>query len=224
MANFTRRERPEDFETFAVGKQFADVRRHYKTGSEALKRWYAESGLTPEAGFEDMPVPADFAAMASQMGIRGLSRHYKVPELKVRKWFDERPDVRELWVSANRVRRKKKNEEHTKAPPTAPPAAPFLKERWPGSVTHASGGLEPASIAANFLRSRYANVFRCDIIHSVGPTRTWADVENFKRRASEGRPIPNNGRGFYYIAGVGVLPSADVIALAQRRGFTGAVR
>ena len=222
MTNFTRRARPDDFAKFALGKRFAEVRRHYKTGSVALSRWYAEAGLTPEAGFEDMPVPEDFEAMASQMGIRGLSRHYKVPERTVRKWFDAKPEVRELWLAADAVRRKQKSEGRAKT--AASPAPPFIKERWPGCVLHAVGPIDGASAAANYLRTRYPNVFRCDIVHSVGPSRTWGDVENFKRRDKGLAPIPNNGRGFYYVAGVGVIPAEDVIALAKARGFQGDAR
>ena len=60
--------------------------------------------------------------------------------------------------------------------------------------------------AANHLRKFYANVHSCAIY--LTRELSWG----------ESRGLPNKGKGFYYIDGVGVVTNEDMLTLARKNG------
>lgn len=67
---------------------------------------------------------------------------------------------------------------------------------------------EAPAQAAHYIRRWFKNVHRADIIERENGT-TWGEL----------RGLPAKGRGLYYVDGVGVVPSAEVIDLARARGW-----
>ena len=66
-----------------------------------------------------------------------------------------------------------------------------------------------ASRAAHYLRKTYSSVHRCDLrLYDNGP-QTWGSKHG----------VPNAGRGFYHVDGVGNILNAELIALARKKGF-----
>jgi hypothetical protein len=221
---------PADFAANALTESVASLERRYDVTANVIRRWFSESGAVRVFGRGlKAPVPADFAEMAAKLTKLGLQRHYH------KNW-----DCISRWVAESGVEPQKQpicgNAVGKPVPDDFSEVAPKLTiaelerrykaqgvtvHRWcnlagvtPRKFTHVSGrssapkaaavpavNLSDAAQAAQFLR-RQVIVYPCDIL-----TR------------EERAKLPDFGKDLWYINGRGAVPAADMIALAERKGF-----
>lgn len=93
-ANRQLRPIPYDFALIADTMNVDDLRRHYKTSPQAIRRWIAEINPSrPKGGAKSLPIPADLATRAATSTITALSQHYGVHRQTIRNWLRTLPVV-----------------------------------------------------------------------------------------------------------------------------------
>ena len=183
---------------------------HYGTGKNTFERWLQATGLKSQvvklacARRGTVEVPDDWAAVAPTLYKTELQDRYNLTRNRVNKLIEV------TGVQPRKCFRQLAAER----PPAAPNQVRGGRSDWRGYGTStlplsALSDHSDTGIAARFLRRHYGSVHKCDIQMVTGSNRTWGDVQG----------VPNHGRGYYNVAGVGVVTDKELIALAARRGF-----
>jgi hypothetical protein len=217
---------PPDFAERAAEMPAWALKVHYHTGINQIRRWYEETGavrLVEPA----RAVPDDFADRAAALHASGLMRHYAVSNSIIRRWLAEsgltpakaprqvspkRVPIAEDFAEVAPTLTKRQLSDHygvsetviirwAKESGVRPKRAP--KGRLPGSIIASVPQVDAslAARAAQHLRRRHI-VYHCAVLP-----------------AHERRGLPNKGRDHWYVNGRGALPAADMIALAEQKGF-----
>jgi hypothetical protein len=63
--------------------------------------------------------------------------------------------------------------------------------------------------AAQFLRQKFPNVHRADLLMRDGSTETWGDLHG----------AADHGKGQYYVHPIGIITELDMVMLAVKHGF-----
>lgn len=220
---------PADFRARAAELGAWALKRHYRTGIRLINRWYEETGAVRLIE-PPMPVPANFAEMVARTHQLGLVRHYRVSNSTVRRWLGETGLTP---APAPRV----ENPRRMPMPEDFPELAPTLTRAQLGDRLGVSdtvilrwcqeAGVRP--MRSPFRRRKGGPVARGEAIPPVDPDLAAQAAQFLRRRfivyscailpAQERRGLPNKGRDHYYVNGRGVMPAADMIALAEERGF-----
>jgi len=226
---FLLRPAPADFRARAAELGAWALKRHYRTGIRIINRWYEETGAVRLIE-PPMPVPADFADMVARTHQLGLVRHYRVSNSTIRRWLSETGLTPAQRPRVENPRRMPMPEEFAELAPTLtraqladrlgvsdtvilrwcqeagvrPMRSPFFRRKggavaWGEVIPPVDADL--AAQAAQFLRRRFI-VYSCAILP-----------------AQERRGLPNKGRDHYYVNGRGVMTAAQMIELAEERGF-----
>lgn len=85
---------PYDFALIADTMNVDDLRRHYKTSPQAVRRWISEiQPDRPKSGAKAFPIPTDFAERVHGSTVKQLAEHYSVHRQTIRKWIATLPVV-----------------------------------------------------------------------------------------------------------------------------------
>jgi hypothetical protein len=128
------------------------------------------------------------------MGLMQLSRHYGFSDNVIRRM------VRETKVKLAKV---------------LPSGRPSLsKTGMPARAKIPSMDGSEVGQAANYLRKFYANV------HSAAITLYGSEMPGKSKITwGDARDLPDHGKGFYFVAGPGILKHREVIKLAYKHGW-----
>lgn len=154
-------------------------------GVRAFRRNRAIGSRHRPADVLQRPAPADFASAVAGLSLVEITRLYRCRYSVARRWLSEcgmRP-----------------------APPA--PRRDKPRRQIKGVVTTR----QPEDRAADHLRRRFTNVFRCSIRLKQRSLETYGDWLG----------LPDHGNGWWHIATVGNIRTADMIALAQQHGWEG---
>ena len=152
--------------------------RRFKASNPTITRWRRETGLmqrgAPRHPKSRRACPADFEDLAPTMTVTRLAEHYKTSTDLIRRWSAE-------------TGARPRASTYRYGPPTAPTV-----------------GREVSLIgfAVEHLQRFYVPVHRADILPP-----------------DERKALTDGGRGMFVVGRKGALPAAEVIALAERRGF-----
>lgn len=151
-------------------------------------------GLTPR--FEIQHAPPEFEAFVRQPGttMKDIQTRFGITRGRARWWLKNAG--LKIHKPAPVVR--ESSFKLTRAKPCLPK---FLAARVPQTPD------DEVSQAAHYLRQFHSNVFRCDIMVHEG--KTWGYE----------RGIPDRGRGRYFVSGAGVVTNAEVVEMAEQKGF-----
>lgn len=86
---------------------------------------------------------------------------------------------------------------------------------WATQSTQKDGST--AALVRAYLRMTHSNVHDASIRYfdSYSDKRTWADVQNERF----GLGIPDHGKGWSFVSGIGVVDDNTLMELAERKGF-----
>lgn len=188
------------------------------TAERHVDRWAAQR----------RPMPADFRERALTLSLSQLYRHYGAGHSTVARWVRE-ANLRRNPRPPRTVRMPADFAEAARGLTIAQAATMFnchtsTARRWfvlvgvvpkdTRHVTHrpvirAELDATVAGCAAQHLRRFYQNVHRADLRLTEGSRKTWGDEKG----------LPDGGRGFFYVAGLGTMPDYEMIALARDHGF-----
>jgi hypothetical protein len=215
---------PSDFAARAATMGIHELRKHYHTGIPAIERWYAEAGVAQVYPPRFTPVPADFAAQCRVKWRSALAEHYGVSQTLVAKWcrrtgltsapapVANRRDTPDRFAAIAPTMTVAQLKEYYGASKTlvrrwcadegvAPRPGLARAKSGPPQIRPAQADATLAGQAAQHLR-RTRIVFRCDILP-----------------AHERAKFPNRGRGLWYINGKGAVTEAEMLAMAEAKGF-----
>jgi len=205
-----RRPRPVDIYEVWEKLGYIGARQHYGAGSKTFTRWMKEARIDGRSRdhdnriFQDPEIPADWALIAPTMYKGELRQHYKISRRAV-----------ERLVELTGVRSRKTNQEiaaeRVVAPVKEKKVTGWHNPHWQtNGMTNAHHVYDsaPGARAASFLRKIYAPVHRADLQMYDGKDTTWGDLHG----------VPNGGRGYYVVGGLGVLSQDELIAHAVKRG------
>ncbi|MEH3107124.1 MAG: hypothetical protein PGN09_07540 [Sphingomonas fennica] len=209
---------PAGFAQVAAGKRLMALCAHYRVSHHTITRWRREAGLSTNPHRAE--TPADFADKAPAMGNPALAHHYGVSVAVVARWRRQsglgafkvaRPVPRDFAIGAARYTIAQHALFHSVSQETvrkwcqalgvsAKPGVMRLAKATVSAAPPVAG--DTAAQAAHHLRRHFATVFRADVLP-----------------VAERKHLPGNGRNMWVVAGRGALPAAEVIALAEARGF-----
>lgn len=145
-----------------------------------------------------LPPPDDFAEMAPTMTKGDLARHYAKHHKAVGRWLREMGLVAKPYVPP------------VKKPKPEPTRAGPLVNRASAGAARTGGtpqrDITQAGEAAHFLRRTIIPVYRADMVLSE----------------TQRRKLPDRGRDMFVVGHYGVIPAAEVIAMAEKRGYRAA--
>lgn len=145
-----------------------------------ISRHRRKMGIARTITTPDLP-PASFTDAARTMTAPEIAKHFGVGIRRVRKWL--------------------------KITGQMPCRARQSRSRRVRVVSHPQA---PTDALVAFLRSRIANVHRCDIIVTERPRRTWGELRN----------MPDKGAGHWFLAGIGICDRERMVKLADEMGFS----
>lgn len=152
--------------------------------------------------------PEDFAKWAAVEISEQLQKRYGVSEKLIRRWRKEAGPAKKIKEGALKppapVRKK-----------TPQPRLARHAILWATQATQKDGSI-PA-LARAYLRMTHSNVHDASIRYfdSFSDKRTWADVQNERF----GLGIPDHGKGWSFVSGIGVVDDNTLMELAERKGF-----
>ena len=195
-------------------------------------------GLPPLSFRKERPVPEDFAAMFAELRtLRKLLKHYRASvetldqwitatglerpknraEMKVplpSGWFDLTPkmtleDIQHRFGLTKKVAQRMVRETGVRPLPYRNPEAVVYRMGRP-VINPVGDTYNKADRAAHYLRRFYPSVHKADIRIRENGFTTWGSE----------RGLPNLGRGYYHVAGVGVVPLPAMMELASAKGWS----
>jgi len=196
---------PEDFVHQSKTLSRSALQKHYSAGWTTVSRWLVETGqeelcmLTPEERLLRVKVnrlPDDWADIAPTMYRHELSAHYRINRRVIR-----------FWIAQTGVVTKKRK------PVVAKSTKRWSPDRQWYPAENKVIDWSVAGQAADYLRRHLANVFKADLKMRDGSNETWGDRQK--------PPVPNNGKGFWQVDGIGVLSAEEIVEHAVKRGFAG---
>ena len=156
---------------------------------QSVRSYRRQQGLGSRFVRAGKPAPANFAEVAAGMSVAEVQATWGCRFSVAKRWLAEAGiDPR---VGRRRVSPK-----------------PRFRWRRPSAIARTHGADEAA---ANALRARHANVFRCNILLRSG------SIETYGSRLG----LPDRGAGHWFIAGVGVVDRDTLFAMAREEGWTG---
>lgn len=180
------------------GKTIRDAGREIGIKASQASAYYAKLKANDFAPLvtDNLPpdAPADFVELATTMTKGQLARHYDKHHKAITRWLRETGSTCLPYV-----------------PPVAKPkpepkrAGPAVNRSVAGPIKLSGipqGDISMAGEAAHFLRRTIVPVYRADVLDE-----------------SARRKLPNNGRDMFVVGRIGAIPAADVIAMAEKRGF-----
>jgi hypothetical protein len=201
---------PADFRARAAELGAWALKRHYRTGILIINRWYEETGAVRLIE-PPMPVPADFVDVVARTHQLGLVRHYRVSNSTIRRWLSETGLTPAPRPRVDNPRRLPMPEDFPGLAPTLTRAQ--LADRLGVSDTVILRWCQEAGVRpmrSPFYRRKGGPVGQGTAIPPVDADLA-AQAAQFLRR--------RKGRDHYYVNGRGVMPAAQMIELAEERGF-----
>ncbi|UAK23647.1 hypothetical protein [Sphingomonas nostoxanthinifaciens] len=203
-----------------------DIRAHYGISREVEVRW--RKGIKPARRRAPRnAIPADLAVMAAKLNFTAFARHYGRREQVVRSWSNETGIITAKLplrgtalglpapddfasVAAGMTRAQLANQFDVSV---------NTVDRWlavsgvrpnPGRTPFYRGPKAAPSTIDMSLAARAARY-----LQNLGPVVYKSEILPPKERQS----VPDDGRGRYYVGGKGHIPIADMIALAEAKGW-----
>lgn len=222
---------PATFVEMAKTKGPSALKAHFRANPNTIDRWYVEAGVERVVRRTlTLDPPADFAEVAARLTPNAMAYHYRRGHSVIKRWLTVtgiEPAKPQPKLSGNALGKPVPDDFRTRAPQMSRSALERhysvhgnTIQRWlrlsgvralryvrGGNFGgHQAGGVpsvdaSAAAQAAQFLRTRLI-VYRCDILTT-----------------EERAKLPDRGRGLWYINGRGAVPAADMIALAEAKGF-----
>jgi hypothetical protein len=222
---YTYRPVPADFREQAMRMGTYGLKDQYRTGVSTIMRWYQEAGVKPRSIPSRYSPPAGLRDDVDTMSNAALATKYGVSETLIRNWLN---------IAGIKPVEKRDHPNKRAMPEGFIAIAPTLTMseiqdrynasdgiirrwcaeagiRWHTRKWRAPGGQKSpavpqvdaslASQAAQFLR-RHRIVYRCDILEP-----------------HERAKLPNSGRGLWYVNGLGAVPEAQMVEIAEAKGF-----
>lgn len=187
---------PDDFRAIQADQTIVELAGRYGVSTDMIDRWRREVG---GKSVDKQGPPADFADRWATMSLIHLRKHYRIGSIKAASW------IKELGLSRApgkpiRSKAKPKPEKVARArskpvKAIAPKKLPALGHRVTQLVAPSRGNGEAAATYLQSNRGGGWSVFRCD---------------------EAGRQLQG---GKFWRVGRMVLPDAEVIAMAERKGF-----
>lgn len=206
-----RRLSPPDFVEVVNQIGITKARSHFNVAWDTIYRWCSELNIKPPARRPTktrppkvIEAPADWAEVAPTKYKVELSAHYGISSRMV-----------DRLIETTGIRSRKTVHELAREKPAKDKGRGTTSLYWRGARHYQTFRYTtelPRSTpqqAAQFLRRKYANVHRADIILKEGSSKTWGDL----------RGVPNHGKGFYYVHPIGVISELDLVMLAVNHGF-----
>lgn len=188
---------PEDFEEKAKAMNVSQLMEYYGRAHTVIVRWMRERSINAVIGVRRKAIPPNFAALAKSLTRAELCRMYNTDPRTVRGWLHD------LGVEAISFQEKRTQ--------SIPAITRSIKTNVEIPRREFSTKTKTiAAEAAQFLRKHFQNVFRADIQMYEQSSHTWGDVNK----------APHRGINQYFVAGKGVLWLDELIALAERKGFS----
>lgn len=223
---------PDDFAARARGKTLKVLRREFGAGTYTIDRWLKIVGLSHQIKRSPrrcrLAMPSDFAELAAKLSNNALRLHYDRSATTISRWRsqcgvpDQESYIRGVgprplpagFAAQARTMSQYGLERHYGAGTntvkrwlsetgiTARAATRGFTSHFPKAAVQPAGDPSVAGRAAQHLRSFYTPVYRAAILSE-----------------KEKRKLPNRGENMFIVGAKGALPAADVIALAETRGF-----
>jgi hypothetical protein len=215
---------PSDFAEVASRSSQQYLRVHYQAGSETIHRWLVQAGIPTVGGTSIQRaavIPSDFAVVAPMMTLVELAGHYRRSDTVVRRWLKE-AGVKSRAISTLRA-----------MPDSFPRAAEFMgvaglaQHYGAGHVTInrwlKEAGIAPIAYTPKHWRGKSAEYLAADVTVATHAARFLqrtrqvyaVDVLPLQKR----QHLPNNGKGYWMVAGKGALDAASLVAFAETKGF-----
>jgi hypothetical protein len=216
---------PADFAEVAGRMGVWGLKDHYRTGTSTVMRWYRETGLQPRTVPSRYSPPADLAEQAPLFCNAALAQKYGVSEALMRNWLkisglrpaprgghpNKRPVPEGFAAIAVNHTMPELQSRYNASDGIIRRWCSELGIRWhtrnwrrPGGQPQPAVPQVDASLAAQaaqFLR-RHRIVYRCDILEP-----------------HERAKLPDKGKGYWYVNGRGAVPEAQMIEIAESKGF-----
>lgn len=203
-------------EMCAEGKGNATIGEIMGCDRDVIRDLRIKHGFPANPASVRKPVPDDFAKWAAIETTVELEKRYGVGDKPITRWRKETG----VKPPKNPGPAKKIKEGALKppAPVRAKTAQPRLARHailWATQATQKDGSI-PA-LARAYLRMTHSNVHDASIRYfdSFSDKRTWADVQNERF----GLGIPDHGKGWSFVSGIGVVDDNTLMELAERKGF-----
>ena len=215
---------PRDFADQAACMGTYGLKEHYHTGVSTIMRWYREAGIKPRSIPSRYSPPDSLAHDVLTMSNAEMAKKHGVSETLIRNWLNI-AGVKPAVKRDHPLKRRMPEGFASVAPTMTMPqlqqkfdASDGVIRRWcseagvrwqtrnwrrsgPSQLVTPPVDSSVAAQAAQFLRRRFI-VYRCDILP-----------------ADERADMPNRGKGCWYINGRGAILEAQMIELAESRGF-----
>ena len=204
-----RRLPPRDFIEVVNRLGITKARDHFVVAWDTIYRWCSELNIKPPARRatktrprKDLAVPDDWAQVAPTMFKAELAGHYGISSRMVDRLI-EKSGIRSR-KTVHELARERPAQPQPKRPPHWRSAAHYQTFRYITELPRST-----PQQAATFLRRKYANVHRADILMRDGSSQTWGDVHG----------AADHGKGQYYVHPIGIISELDMVMLAVRHGF-----
>lgn len=183
----------EVIDEFGVGV----ARRRFNAGWDTMSRWAKETNMEIAGGPNLLlEVPEGFEEYAPHNFKKQIGAHFNLSSYKVTVLLEQTNITPRRFTGSV----------------TTPPSSTRNHQMGGDYFTPAPVpvAVDLASRAAHYLRRVYSNVHRCDLRLYENGAATWGVKHG----------VPNSGRGYYHVDGIGNILNVDLIALARKKGFT----
>lgn len=201
-----RREPPADLQAVLNERGVEGARAHFKTGWHTMKRWMHDLNIgKPDRkpirhNAKPLIIPDDWEKVAPTKYKYELAQHYRVGARQINRMI-EATGIRSRLTAHELAANRPPPEPKARKARRSTARRVFNMDRWRGSTA--------LEMAASHLRRKYPNVHRCDIQLREFERTTWGDAHG----------VPNHGKGYYFVAGKGVMTEDELVALAEKTGF-----
>jgi len=199
---------PDDFRELVATTPLTQLKARYNCGQGTLYRWLHETGYDELAPFTSHAgvTPDDFIARAARSTRSELLTHYKIGTRTLERWLTNTGAKTRGQLAVEEARTRAPTPPKRPTPTTTPkprtdmPEAPKVQDATPSPIVAG---------AAQFLRKHHSNVHRADIRMFEGRGDTWGDHYG----------APDRGVGHYYVSGAGIVSHAQLVEMAEARGY-----
>lgn len=188
---------PDDLREKARMLNISQLMQHYNRSRNVIIRWMREMHLNATPGVRRKAIPPNFVSSAKNLTRAELCRMYNTDPRTVRGWLDD--------LGLEPLTMQEKKLQNVPAITRSIVTNVEIPRREFNTKTKTI-----AAEAAQYLRKHFHNVFRADIQMYEQSSHTWGDVNK----------VPHRGINQYFVAGKGTLWLDELIALAERKGFT----
>jgi hypothetical protein len=225
-----RRQVPADFAERAAELGPYQLRLHYKTKPEMVRRWAEEAGVTLTRCHAVIgeAAPADFRQMAAKMHRTALCAHYGRKMSVIKRWVAEEGVTPAKPPLVGRAAAKPMPEGFATIAPKF--SVPQLARRFNAGTATVLRWCAIAGVTASATPNVAKGPARLiALVPPIADTLAARAAQHLRRRhvvyncavltREERAKLPNDGRGLWYVNGKGAIPATQMIALAKARGF-----